>query len=245
MSVDIRTRERAFAGGIAAAIVAVVLIGFSRSFFLRPFYPGPPSWAAKEAIFYAHGAIFAAWYAVLAAQVALIRVKNVRLHRRLGWVGLGVGVLVIMAGTLAALRAANRPGGFIDVPVPPEQFLTIPLFSMALFALFLGLAVVWRGQAARHKRMILLASIALLGAPVARITSMLADGAPPMLDVFVYAAFVGLMLAWDIASERRPRPETLVGGGAIVVLNAVAIPFGGTALWLAIAHPLMSLVPPP
>jgi hypothetical protein len=32
------------------------------------------------------------------------------------------------------------------VPVPPAQFLTIPLFSMVLFALFLGLAVAWRGR---------------------------------------------------------------------------------------------------
>jgi peptidoglycan/LPS O-acetylase OafA/YrhL len=110
---------------------------------------------------------------------------------------------------------------------------------------FLTLAVVWRRKAARHKRLVLLAAICLLGAPIARITSMLADSAPPMLDIIVYAVLVGLMLAWDVGSRRRPRPETLVGGAAIVGLNAVAVPFGGTALWLAVAHPLMALVPPP
>jgi hypothetical protein len=182
---------------------------------------------------------------VLAVQVALIRVRNVQLHRRLGWLGVGVGVLVIAAGTLAGLRAANRPGGFIDVPVPPDQFLTVPLLAMLLFGVFLGLAVAWRREAARHKRMILLASIALLGAPVARITSMLADAAPPMLDVIVYSVLVALMLAWDISAQRRPRAETLAGGAAIIGLNAVAVPFGGTAVWLALAHPLMALVPPP
>lgn len=245
MSGDVRARERTFAALVAAAIVAVVLIGFSRSFFIRPFFAGPPSWAAKEAIFYAHGAVFAAWFAVLAAQVVLIRAGNVRLHRRLGYAGAGVGVLVVAAGTLAALRAANRPGGFIDVPVPPDQFLTIPLLSMALFALFLTLAVFWRREAARHKRLIFLAAISLLGAPVARITSMAGPLAPPMLDLIVYAVLVGLMVLWDGVTQRRVRVDTLAGGAAVVGLNAVALPFGATAAWLAIAHPLMSLVPPP
>ena len=245
MSSDVRARDRAFAAWISGAILAVVLIGFSRSLFLRPFYAGPPDWAAKEAIFYAHGVVFASWYAVLAAQVALIRVKNVRLHRRLGYAGAGLGALLVLAGTLAALRASNRPGGFIGVPVPPDQFLTVPLISMVLFAAFLTLGVLWRRQSARHKRMMLLASICLLGAPVARITAMIAPLTLPALDIVVYAALVGLLVVWDAVTQRQVRPDTLVGGAAVVGLNAAALPFGATAAWLAIAHPLMALVPPP
>src|SRR4051812_20804324 len=93
-------QERTFAAWVTASILAVVLVGFSRSFFLRPFYAGPPSWAAKEAIFYVHGAVLAAWFAVLGAQVALIRSRNVRLHRRLGYAGAGLAVLVVAAGTI-------------------------------------------------------------------------------------------------------------------------------------------------
>jgi hypothetical protein len=245
MSGNVRTRDGAFAIAIAGAIVAVVLVGFSRSFFLLPLYAGQASWAAKEPIFLAHGAIFAAWYAVLAAQVALIRTGNVRIHRRLGYVGAGVGALVFVAGVLAALRAANRPGGFIDVPVPPDQFLTVPLFGMALFGAFQALAVLWRNQGPRHKRMILLAGISLLSAPVARITSMLAGAAPPMFDIIVQAVLVAAMLAWDAVTLRRLRADTVIGGAAVVGLSAAALPIGATQGWLAIAHALMALVPPP
>ena len=245
MSSDVRARDRAFAAWISGAILAVLLIGFSRSFFLRPFFAGPPSWAAKETIFYAHGAVFAAWFALLAVQVVLIRVRNVRLHRSLGYAGAGLAALVVVAGTLAALRASNRPGGFIDVPVPPDQFLTVPLVGMLLFGVLVTLAVVWRRNAPRHKRMMLLASISLLGAPVARITSMTAPFAPPMLDVIVYTTLVGFILVWDVAVLRHVRADTLDGGAAVIGLNAAALPFGATAAWLAIAHPLMALVPPP
>jgi uncharacterized membrane protein YozB (DUF420 family) len=244
MSENLQARERAFATLVAGGILAVLLVGFSRSFFLLPFFAGPPSWAAKEPIFYAHGAIFASWFVLLAAQVLLVRTGDVRVHRRLGYIGAGLAVLVVLAGTLAALRAANRPGGFIDVPIPPDQFLALPLLSMVLFALLVGLAVLWRRQPARHKRLMLLASIGLLGAPVARIVSM-TGFLPPFSDVVVYALLVVLMLVWDLSTYRRPRIETVIGGGAVVGFNALVLPFGATTAWLAIAHRLMALVPPP
>jgi hypothetical protein len=238
-------RERTFAALVTMAILAVVLIGFSRSFFLRPLYAGPPDWAAKEPIFYFHAAVFAAWFGLLGVQVALIRVRNVSLHRKLGYAGAVIGLLVVVAGTYASLRAANRPGGFIGVPLPPDQFLTVPLLGMALFGAFVALGVMWRRQAARHKRMMLLAGISLMGAPVARITSMIAPLSFPPLETTVYLVLIGLLLLWDAMTERRLRADSLVGGVAIVGLNAAALPFGATALWLSIAHPLMALVPPP
>lgn len=244
MSENLRSRERAFATLVAGCILAVLLVGFSRSFFLLPFFGGPPSWAAKEPIFYAHGAIFASWFVLLGAQVLLVRTGDVRVHRRLGYVGAGLAALVVLVGTLAALRAANRPGGFIDVPIPPDQFLALPLLSMVLFGLFVGLAVLWRRNPARHKRLMLLASIGLLGAPVARIVSM-TGFLPPFSDVIVYALLVALMIAWDVATYRRPHAETLIGGAAVVGFNAVVLPFGATNAWLAVAHSLMALVPPP
>jgi uncharacterized membrane protein YozB (DUF420 family) len=244
MSENLRGRDRAFAMTVAALTVGVTLIGFSRSFFLLPFFARPPSWAAKEAIFYAHGAIFAAWFVLLAVQVALIRSGDVRVHRRLGYVGVVLAVFVVTAGTLAGLRAANRPTGFVDVPVPPDQFLAVPLVGMLLFGVLVALAVLWRGDAARHKRLMLLASISILGAPVARIVSM-AGVLPPFTDVFVYAALVAVMIAWDLSVHRRPRADTLVGGAAVIGLNALALPFGATSVWLAVARDLMALVPPP
>ena len=243
MSQPIRSREGVFAAGVAGLVVLVTLVGFARSFFLLPFFDGPPSWAAREPIFYAHGAIFAAWYALIAVQVTLVRSRNLRLHRRLGWAGAGLAALVVAAGVLAALRAANRPGGFIGVPFPPDQFLAVPLFGVALFAVLVGLAVLWRRNAARHKRLMLMASISLLGAPVARIVSM--TGAPPFLDLIVYAALIACVVAWDLATERRLRPDTALAGAAVLGVNAAALPIGATAAWLALAHPLMSLVPPP
>ena len=49
------TAERTFYAGMALAVLSAVFLGFSRSFFLRPLFPGHR--APPEAFFYVHGAV--------------------------------------------------------------------------------------------------------------------------------------------------------------------------------------------
>jgi hypothetical protein len=77
--------ERRFFGWMALAILAVVFIGFSRSFFLRPLFPDWPS--PSEPIFYVHGTAFATWIVLLVAQARLVAAGRTDLHRRIGAFG--------------------------------------------------------------------------------------------------------------------------------------------------------------
>lgn len=156
------TSERSFHVGFAAALLAAVLLGFSRTFFLRPWFP---EWArahsAPEPFFYVHGAVFFAWFVLLLAQPALVAAGRVDLHRRLGWLGAGLAAAMLVLGTAGALLAARRPTGFMDVPVPPLRFLAFPLGDMALFGAFVALALVTRRKTQSHKRYMLLASVGI------------------------------------------------------------------------------------
>ena len=101
---------------------------------------------------------------------------------------------------------------------------------MVLFATFLTLGVVNRRKPASHKRLMLLASISLLGAPIARIPLMF-PLLPIWLDAIVYTAFTVAMGYWDFRTRGRVRPETLYGGQAIVFLTLAALPIGSAAAW--------------
>jgi len=245
---DMATRtiqsDRPYVAAIVTAILLVLLVGFSRSFYLLPAFGSEPDWAAKEPIFYIHGTVFTLWFALLACQTYLVRSRSLRLHRKLGYVGAGLGVIVVVLGTYVALRAANRAGGFMGVPFPPQQFLTVPLANMVLFASFLTLGVINRHKPASHKRLMLLASISLLGAPIARIPLMVPQ-LPFWLDAVVYTAFTVAMGYWDFETRGKVRPETLYGGPAIVVLTLAALPIGSTAAWQNIATWMMSFAGPP
>ena len=224
--------ENRFFVGMALAILAVVFVGFARSFFLQPLFP---EWhRPSETIFYVHGAAFTAWIALLIAQVSLVAGGRKDVHRRIGAYGAGLAVLMIVLGTLAALIAARRPTGFIDVPVPPLAFLAVPLFAIAEFALFTGIAIAKRRNAQTHKRCMLLATIVLMGAAFARFP-VVGDYGPPAIFALADLLMVPLII-WDFRTRGRLHPVTLWGGLLVIALEPIQLMISGTEGWLAFAR---------
>lgn len=232
--------ERQFYSAMTIAITASVLLGFSRTFFLRPLFP---EWAAEhsptEPFFYVHGVVFATWFALLVAQPFLVATGRIDLHRRLGWLGAGLAVAILGMGTLGALLAAGRPTGFVDVPIPPLQFLAIPLVEIWMFGAFAGLAVIERRRTQSHKRYMLLASISLLSAAITRwpFAVMAAELPVPwfnMTDV-LQDGFLVPILAWDFASRGRIHAVTLWGGLALVASQPVKHLLSVSDVWVAFA----------
>jgi hypothetical protein len=224
--------ERRFYAGMALALLAAVVFGFSRSFFLRPLFPGWPS--PSETIFYVHGAAFTAWIVLLNVQAALITGGRVELHRRLGVLGGILAASMLVLGTLAALIAARRATGFVEIPVPPLQFLAIPLFDMLLFALFVGLAIAQRRNAQRHKRWMLLATIGLVTAAIARWP--LVSGSGPIVFFALTDLFLVPLAIWDFRSRGRLHSVTLWGGLLLVISQPLRLALSGTPTWQAFAR---------
>jgi hypothetical protein len=224
--------ERRFFTGIAVATLLTVLIGFSRSFFLRPLFPNWPS--PSEGIFYVHGAAFAAWIVLLVVQTSLVAGGRTSLHRTIGPLGAVLAATMVVLGTVAALTAAQRATGFVGIPLPPLQFLAVPLFDMALFATFTALAIARRRDAQSHKRLMLLATVNLMTAAIARWPMIGALGPPAyfgLTDLFIVALAV-----WDFRTRGRLHPVTLWGGLLILISQPLRLIVSGTAAWLAFAQ---------
>lgn len=229
--------ERRFYTGIAVAILVTVLIGFSRSFFLRPLFPDWPS--PSEGIFYVHGVAFAAWIGLLVVQTSLVAGGRTSVHRTIGPFGAMLAVAMVVLGTVAALTAARRATGFVGIPVPPLQFLAVPLFDMVLFATFVTLAIVRRRDGQSHKRLMLLATVNLITAAIARW---------PLVGTFGPPAYFGLtdlflivLAVWDFRTRGRLHPVTLWGGLLTILSQPLRLVVSGTAGWLAFARFLTGL----
>ena len=115
-----RRNERHFFLALAIALAAGVIIGFARTFYLKPLFPEAQVWAPPEPFFYLHGAVFSLWILLLVAQVGLVSAGHTATHQKLGKIGVVVAAAVVITGAYGALIAAGRPGGFIGVPMPPE-----------------------------------------------------------------------------------------------------------------------------
>jgi uncharacterized membrane protein YozB (DUF420 family) len=230
--------EHRFFAGMALAILVTVVVGFSRSFFLRPLFPDWPS--PSETIFYVHGTVFTAWILLLLAQATLVASGRTDVHRKVGAFGAVLAIAMVVLGALAGLIAARRPTGFVEIPVPPLQFLAIPLFDIALFALFVTLAIAVRRNTQSHKRFMLLATINLVPAAVARWPIVIDRG--PLAFFGLTDLFLVALAVWDLRTRGRLHPVTLWGGLLIIASQPLRLVILGTEGWLAFARWATGLV---
>jgi hypothetical protein len=223
--------ERRFYTGMAIAIFLVVFVGFSRSFFLRPLFPEHPS--PSEPIFYIHGALFTLWILLFALQVTLIKRGSVQLHRNIGLMGMLLAIAMVILGTMGALYAAARPTGFVGIPVPGLSFLAIPFFDMILFSTFVTMAYLQRRNTQSHKRWMVLATLNLITAAIARWP--LINSLGPLAYFAMTDLFVVVLAIWDLKSRKKIHRVTLSGGLLLILSHPVRLVVSGTAVWLAFA----------
>lgn len=224
--------ERRFFCAMALVMLASAFLGFARSFYLRPAFPDWP--APTEPIFVVHGLAFTAWVLLLVVQTTLIARGRADLHRKMGAFGLVLAITMVVLGVMGALVAARRPTGFVGIPIPPLQFLAVPLFAIALFALFVALGLARRRDAQSHKRLMMLASVQLMGAAIARWPGLAPYGPPAFFgitDLFVVALAV-----WDFRTRGKLHPVTLWGGLLTIAAQPAQLVVSGTEAWLAFAR---------
>lgn len=233
------TTERAFYLGMALLLLASMILGFARSFFLRPLFPEMQASIPPETFFHFHGACFTAWFLLVPTQSLLVARGRLDLHKKLGMAGAVLAVAMLFSGTYGALIAAARPGGFMGMPLPPQVFLVVPLSSMFLFAIYVSAALLARTDAQAHKRWILLSSICLIEAAVGRwpISFVTAPSPLPFIDASAIPALMFLMpmLAWDLFSRGRLHRVTLIGGALLALVTMLRMPCAETAAWQAFA----------
>ena len=224
-----KQRERLFYTGMVVAIVITVFAGFSRTFYLRPHFQTQP----LIPLLVLHGVVFSSWIVLLITQTTLIATKRTRTHMRLGIAGGVIAGLMIVIGTVTAIVRAKGPS-----PIPgvnPLSFLTIPLGDMLVFAILVGAAFYFRRRVDMHKRLILLATIALLPAAVARLPFRFIETGGPLVFYGLSDLFIVPCLIYDVVTRGRPHRVTVLGGALIVISHPLRLVIGSTHAWLAFA----------
>ncbi len=232
--------ERRFYGGMAVAILAVAILGFAPTYFLRPILPVPtPAPPALTQLVHLHAFLFTAWVVLLYIQTRLVAAQRIDLHRRLGVIAAGVAIVMVVVGVLVALQAVLR--GIAPFGIDPHRFLVVPLVAITLFAVFVGAGIrARRHDPQAHKRHMLLGTIALLPPAIAR-WALLLGLAPPVV-LAVATMFVVPLFVWDWKTLGRIHPATLWGGLTLAVSGPLRFVVSQTDEWVALSHWLVSLV---
>jgi hypothetical protein len=215
-------REHIFYAGIALAFALCVLVGFSRTYYLRSFFGTPHlSWLA-----HLHGAMFTAWTVFFLCQAALVAAGRTDLHRRIGKSGavLGAGVLILGAVmTLHSVRAGYGTGRVASLLI--NGFMNLFLFSV-----FFGGGLFFRRKKEIHKRLMVLAMLSLIIPAIARLPI------PFSLIGWVIFAFSLTGVIYDAIVFRRVYLTNIAGVLLINVATPLRFVIADTRGWQSFAE---------
>ena len=223
--------ERVFFSAMAALILATVFVGFARTYYLAGLFRAP----LPSPIIHVHGAVFSSWLLLLIAQTSLVAVGRVDLHRRLGIAGFILACLMFALGLLAGADGLRR-----GIGRDPLAFYMLSIQDMFLFPTLVYFAFRARSNPPEHKRFILLATIAIIPAAIARWPFDFVHRKPPIAYAISYV-FLLLLIAYDLWSDRKIHRSTLWAGLLIIVTHAVSAPIAQTAAWHSFARQVQTL----
>jgi hypothetical protein len=229
----------------AIACASVGIGGFMGTYWLQL----PAGTFRGPALLHVHGALCTAWVLFLVSQSALVMRGKVRNHRDWGLFGIALASVLTVVAITVAVSAMNGQlaAGEGDAA---RSFLIVPLSAIGLFAGFTAAAIANVKRPEWHRRLMIIGTVGLVQAALARVFFLIATGggpgmrpgvlpsppvgiaAPPalLLELIIVA---GMIRDWRVLG--RVHPAWIVGAATITSLELVRAPIAASRAWLGFA----------
>ncbi len=212
--------EHGFYCAMAFVLAILAAAGFAPTFFARDVAAaGPLPFPVLV-----HGIAGTAWLLLFSTQTVLVAARRVSWHRRVGVVTAAMALVFVASGAVV-IEALERSHG-----VEPLSWRAPHIFTngapLTMFALLVAAGVLQRSRSASHKRLMLLAAVALSPPAIGRLFGQLGLGE---LNLAAYAALAFANTAYDWLAHGRPHSISLLGAAALVAVDAA------TTAWLRAA----------
>ncbi len=208
-----------FFPAMAVLILGVVVLGFGQSYF----FAGMLRAKLPNTLVHIHGAIFVSWIFFLVVQASLVAIGRVKWHMKLGIFGVILLPLMVVFGVLTLFDSIRRNG----TGLPPELLLVGDLENLAVFVALTVWGLLVRRNAASHKRLMVLGTMAIMGPAIDRWPI-------PHTIAVTLAIFLGLPLlvvVYDLWSSRRLQRSTAVGFAMIAAVVFTVFPISRLGFW--------------
>jgi hypothetical protein len=209
---------------------AVVVFGFAKTYYLKEFFGTP----ALPLLLHVHGLVMSSWLVLLITQTWLVEAHRVQVHKRLGIAGGYLAFAILCLGTTAGIWAARS--GHAPPGIPPLAFLVVPLGDMLVFATLIGAAFYYRQRPELHKRLMLVGTLGILGAGVARWPVAIIQQAGPVAYFGIPDLLIIGCAIFDTVRTRRLSPAYLWGGLFVILSHPARFLLASTSAWMTFAH---------
>ncbi|WP_231862602.1 adenylate cyclase [Sphingorhabdus sp. M41] len=196
-------------------MAVVIILGFAQ-FAARGMVdlPAVPKWVHLHAI------LMLGWLGLLVTQNLLIQRSNIALHRKLGWLGGGLALIICVTGLYTgymAVQLQRFPPFFTN-----SYFLALVLVEMLVFAVMVVWAIMLRRQTQWHRRIMFGATIIALEPAFGRLLPMpLLGDWGEWLILVCQLVFVAVMARHDRKIAGHIHPATLASGAIVTAVHVV------------------------
>lgn len=217
-------------------VTAVVGFGPRSAAIVAGAMPVPPP------IVHVHAALMVSWLLLLVTQASLAATGKLRLHRTLGVmsIGLAAALLVVLLATAVVRYGDITAAGFGPFA---SNILLLQIRSAVLFPAFYLWAILARNTAPEtHKRMMLLATLVLLDAAIARMGWLPGNDTTVSYDMtHVYLLLLLLpAIAYDLLHPGRVHRAYVIGLALLLPWVAATSFLWNEPWWHETAARLMS-----
>lgn len=236
--------DRVFFPAFALLTTATAFFGFTFTYF-SPMLSG--SYPDLSPFVHLHGWSFFIWYLLFPAQAFLIAFNRTKLHMMLGRLSVVLAAVMVLTGLFVL---SVRMDDALAAPGDPFMvFLRLVgaqiLLNVLLFALFYGVAIrmALTNRFEAHKRLLVLASSAGLGAALFRVFGFLFGPVEWANTGWVLATngFMLLAMLYDRVTYGRVHPVYWAGFALAVVAEAALWPFPGNPMVSAVNSTLAGI----
>ena len=230
----IRRAEGRFYIAMALAAIVTAIAGFGPAIVDPASRKAPLTWIVGL-----HGAAFSAWLLLFLTQTLLASNGRIADHRRLGYVGALLAVLMVVSGCFTTVAMGRRGYDLSgDLTGDSGDMLMLMVFQLGdllCFGALVGLAILFRRRSDIHKRLMLLATVGgLMPAALSHIIghSQFLRGFHPAIILIPYIAFLFAGAVHDRLSSGCIHPVSLwVALAVLVFSNLRAAVIGPSDAW--------------
>lgn len=230
---------------LAGLCAVIAFTGFAGTYWLQL----PGGTFVGSPLLHLHGLIFSLWTLFVVSQAGLITYGRHASHRAWGLAGIALASAMLFTGAAVAIsglqdRIAHGHGE------AGRAFVIVPLSAIFLFACFVVAAMIARRRSDWHRRLMLVATVALLNAAIARFFFLAATGGGPgmrpglgppnpvefaLRPALAADLIIVLAMLFDWRTRGRPHPAYLWGLGVMLAVQFLRGPFSRTGAWQSFA----------
>jgi len=216
---------------LTIVMLIVVFLGFAPTYYLDPFFDTAIEFQPMPGYLTIHAFILSLWFVGQVIQSALVQTGRRSIHRTVGVIAAGLAAGVFITGIVVTVYAIPHAEEF---GITPRARLNVLVASntmnLLVFCTLVSLALYFRSRPQYHKRLMLIASIAIIGPAVSPfralgqfLGTLLPESVSVPVPLLFWVVLVVLIVIYDLSVDGRIHRATLWGGGMKIAATAATL----------------------